>query len=557
MIARRKDIDGIVFEKLVIGGANRLRENVETVNDLNVFPIPDGDTGDNMLRTISGGIAAMKKVTENSVGKKAKALSDEMLLNARGNSGVIFSQLFYGISEGLKDFDTVSLKEMSEALKEGVKTGYGSVIKPVEGTMLTVAREATDKVAEDINEDSDLDSFATDFVGEMRESLKRTPDLLAVLKEAGVVDSGGAGLLYMAEGAKDVINGKETEEKEFEKTDTAVKLDFSRFNENSIMEFGYCTEFLLQLQKIKVDIPSFDVSVITEYLKSIGDSLVVVKTGSVVKVHVHTLTPYKALEFAQKFGEFLTVKIENMTLQHNEVIAKEDKKDIKDEFKVEKARKKYGLCTVATGNGLIEIFKELGADAVIDGGQGKNPSVNDFIEKFEEINADNIFVLPNNSNIFMAAKSAAEIYNKSKVFVIESKNIGQAFSALSMLDYSGEPEEIAETMKDDIKDVVTGMVTRAVRDACLNGVEIKKDNYVGFTDKTMYSCDLDKVKTAIDLAKKLGAEDKAIMTVVYGIDATEIERKYFASLIAENFNELELYEIDGGQDIYDFIMIIE
>ncbi|MDY6367601.1 MAG: DAK2 domain-containing protein [Clostridia bacterium] len=552
-----KIIDGATFENLIISGVNRLKRQVDVVNDLNVFPIPDGDTGDNMLSTISGGIAAMRRVEDNSVGKKAKALSSEMLLHARGNSGVIFSQFFYGLSLGLEGLDTADVSQIISALESGVQKGYSAVVKPVEGTMLTVAREAVEKSAKAVNGDTDLLSFANGYVSEMKESLKRTPELLYVLKEAGVVDSGGAGLLCMAEGIKDALTGNgDVEYSEVAATSTK-EVDLDKFTENDVMKFGYCTEFLLRLQKSKVDTDNFDVNEIIKYLETIGDSIVAFKTGTIVKVHVHTLTPYKPLEFCQKFGEFLTVKIENMTLQHNELSDEEKETSFAEEFKVKKARKQYGLCTVASGDGLKDVMKELGADAVIDGGQTKNPSVNDFLSAFDEINADVIFVLPNNSNIFMAAQSAADIYKDSKVYVVPTRNIGQAYSALSMLDYSGDAEEIAKRMESDAQDVCTGMVTVAVRDAEMNGVKIVKGEYVGLTDKTMLTCNKDKVAAALDLIKKLDGENKILVTAVYGNGATAEDRARLSKGVKQNFPDLEMYEIDGGQEVYDFILIIE
>lgn len=560
-LAKSKGIDGQTFERLVICGVNRLKEQVGVINDLNVFPIPDGDTGDNMLSTISGGISAMRKVSENSIGKKSKALSDEMLLHARGNSGVIFSQFFYGLSCGLSGLDVADINQITAALKEGVKKGYSSVVKPVEGTMLTVAREAAEKSALNLDENTDLLSFAEGYVSEMKESLKRTPDLLYVLKEAGVVDSGGAGLLCMAEGVKAAISGDAvaeiaaTEDAAY----SAKEINLDKFTEDSVMKYGYCTEFLLRLQKIKTDVAAFDVKVIIDYLNTIGDSIVAFKTGSMVKVHVHTLAPYKALEFCQKFGEFLTVKIENMTLQHNET-AKEERKEngISDEFKVKKARKKFGLCTVASGEGLKSVLYELGADAVIDGGQTKNPSVGDFMAAFDDINAENVFVLPNNPNIFMAAKKAAELYKNGKVFVVATKDVGQAYSALSMLDYSADDaEKIAAQLLDDSKDVITGMITKSIRNAEINGVKIEKGGYIGFTEKTMLTCNKDKIDAAKELVEKIGGDDKALITAIYGVGASDEDRKRLYKTITERFKNIEMYEIDGGQSVYDFILIIE
>lgn len=549
-----KIIDGELFERIVLAGAYNLKANIDTVNDLNVFPIPDGDTGDNMYMTIKGGLSGLKSVSENSVGLKAKALADGMLLNARGNSGVILSQLFAGLASGVVGLDTVDVNGFGKALKAGVKQAYASVVKPVEGTMLTVAREAAEYGAQNSGADVTLGAFFDGFVNEMKVSLDNTPNLLAVLKEAGVIDSGGAGLLYIGEGMKKAVEGKEiavTEDSGAYDDD----IDFSKFTEDSEMIFGYCTEFLLQLQNSKVNAKEFDITPIVEYLNTIGDSIVAFKTGTVVKVHVHTMTPYKALEYCQQFGEFLKIKIENMTLQHNESAEKEE---IAKPKKKKLNRTKFGVVTVATGKGLIDTFIECGADVVIDGGQGKNPSIERFIEAFDDANADNIFVLPNNSNIIMAAKQAKDLYKNSNVYVIETKNFGQAYSILSMLDYSADnAEEIAENMKGDMANVVTGMITGSIRDANIDGVEIEKGQYIGFTDKIMrVACD-DKIQTFCALAENLEADTKEFMIVVYGMSVTESEKQAVREKVEEKYSNLEFYEINGGQEVYDFIMILE
>ena len=549
-----KIIDGELFERIVVAGAYNLKANIETVNDLNVFPIPDGDTGDNMYMTIKGGLSGLKSVAENSVGLKARALADGMLLNARGNSGVILSQLFAGLANGVAGLDTATVHEFGSALKVGVKQAYASVAKPVEGTMLTVAREAAEYGETHSDSSVTLGAFFDGFVKEMKVSLDNTPNLLAVLKEAGVIDSGGAGLLYIGEGMKSAVEGNEIAVTE-DGASADDEIDFSKFTEDSEMIFGYCTEFLLQLQNSKVNAKEFDIQPIVDYLNTIGDSIVAFKTGTVVKVHVHTLTPYKALEFCQQFGEFLKIKIENMTLQHNET---EKKEEIAKPKKVKVNRTKFGLVTVATGKGLIETFMECGADVVIDGGQGKNPSIERFIEAFDDANADNIFVLPNNSNIIMAAKQARDLYKKANVYVIETKNFGQAYSILSMLDYSADDaEEIANNMKLDMANVVTGMVTSSIRDANIDGVEIGKGQYIGFTDKIMRVAKDDKIQTFMALADNLEAGNKEFMIAVYGATATEQEKQAVRELVAEKYTNIEFYEINGGQEVYDFIMILE
>ncbi|MBO7186852.1 MAG: DAK2 domain-containing protein, partial [Clostridia bacterium] len=423
-------LDGKLFEKLMIHGANNLKAHLKIVNELNVFPIPDGDTGENMFMTISGGVNGLKNAKSDSLKDKACGLSNGMLLSARGNSGVILSQFFYGIATGLMDFETADIFALANAFKNGVKQAYKSVACPVEGTMLTVAREAVEYACNNINKDNTIESFFGDYLKETKKSVERTPELLPVLKEAGVIDSGGAGLMYIAQGMVDALCGDEIAVTDLSFESKNTELDFSKFNENSQMEFGYCTELLLQLQNSKCNVESFSEQTIIDYLSTIGDSIVAFKTGTVIKLHVHTFTPYKVLEFCQKFGEYLTVKIENMTLQHNENKKEED--EVKLTFKAQKKRTDFALVTVATGEGLISTFKEMGADVVLDGGQGKNPSIEDFINAFDEVNADNIFVLPNNSNIIMAAKPASTLYQNSKVFLIESKNMGQAYSALSI-----------------------------------------------------------------------------------------------------------------------------
>ena len=549
-----KIIDGILFEKLIIGGVIKLKNNLKIVNDLNVFPVPDGDTGDNMFMTINGGISYLKAVEQNSLYLKAEALANGMMLNARGNSGVILSQLFYGIALGLKGLEVANVTQFSLAFKSGVKQAYEAVMKPVEGTILTVAREAAEFSYNHLDSNSTISSFIKDYINEMHKSLEHTPELLETLKEAGVIDSGGAGLLYIAEGFNDVIEGKEIKDVEIETT-SSKELDTSKFNENSVMEFGYCTELLLQLQTIKVDVTTFDVESIIEYLKTIGDSIVAFKKGTIVKVHVHTLTPYKVLEFCQQFGEFLTIKIENMSLQHNEVITKEsDNSRVRKNLK----RKKYAIITVASGKGLIDTFYDFGVDEVIDGGQSKNPSTKRFIEAFDNVNADYIYVLPNNSNIIMTAKEAKDLYKESKVYVIESKNFGQAYSTLSMLDFSiDDPDEIEKILKEGMEDVTTGMISKSIRDANINHVEIKEGDYIGFSDKIMYVANSSKIATYCELLEKLNGNSKNFLINVFGLDVNEEEKNIIRNFIKNNYPNLEVYEIDGMQEIYDFIIILE
>lgn len=549
-----KIIDGELFATLVLAGVAELKKHIQAVNDLNVFPIPDGDTGDNMYHTIFGGVSGLNKITENNIGKKAVALSDGMLLNARGNSGVILSQLFNGIANGLKDYSSVSVAEFAKAFEEGVKTAYLAVVKPVEGTILTVARESVTYATANVSAEKTLLSFFDDMLVEMKRSLENTPELLPVLREAGVIDSGGAGLFYIIDGMRYAAAGGIVEVSAESSTSSKQNLDFSLFDENSVMTFGYCTEFLLRLQTSKTDVNSFDVQTFIDYLNTIGDSIVAIKTGTVVKIHVHTLMPYKVLEFAQKYGEFLTVKIENMTLQHSETLKNAEKEEVAF-AKVEKPRKKFGVVAVASGDGLINMLKEIGADEVINGGQTSNPSSEDFITAFEKINADCIFVMPNNGNVILTAKQAAKIYKDSEIRVIETKNVGDCYAALSMADFTVDSaDEVEKILLENMQEVITGMVSKAVRDANLNGVKIKKDEFIGFTDKTVYVSEPDKLSAYKNLIAKLGADERPFLITIFGKNVLE-EEKNSVRAFSGTLKNVEYYDVDGGQDVYDFIII--
>lgn len=553
----RKTIDGVLFEKMILGGVANLQANLQKVNDLNVFPIPDGDTGENMYLTLQGGLEQLQASAEKTLGEKAHAMAQGMLLGARGNSGVILSQLFYGLGEGLSHLEEANLQQLGNALKEGVKCAYGAVAHPVEGTILTVAREAVENICLKLTEEMTVEEFFAGYLAEMQKSLEKTPNLLAVLKEAGVIDSGGAGLVYITEGFCRALGGAEIgEELAAGLVSSKKSVDLSKFTADSVMEYGYCTELLLQLQHAKTDVEKFSVDELIAYLGTLGDSIVAFKTGSVVKIHVHTMTPWMVLSHCQKFGEYLTVKIENMTLQHNETVKEEQKPvEIKNP---RRARRQYAIVTVAAGAGLIQTFKDLGADFVINGGQTNNPSAEAFIEAFDEVNADVVFVLPNNGNVVLAAKQAAKIYQDSDIRVIESKNVGQGYSALSMLDYDvGGVDEIVALMQESMQSTLTGMVARSVRDTSMNGVDVEKDAYMGFTDHTMLVCKPTKEEAVCALTEKLGVADKEFLIVVYGKSVTDEEKAAFETFMASTYPSVETYGIDGGQDVYDYLLIVE
>ena len=547
------ELDGTLFADMVRGGTQNLRANAQVVNDLNVFPIPDGDTGDNMSMTMEGGDAALHNLTTDSLCYIAEKLASGMLLGARGNSGVILSQFFAGIAKGLSNVARADAKTLGNAFQSGVRQAYDAVLTPTEGTILTVAREATEYAVARITPETTLEEFFSCFIKEMHTSLQHTPELLPILKESGVIDSGGAGLVYVIEGMNKILNG--------EKVATAIAaapaaqvIDTSAFTADSEMEFGYCTEVLLQLQNSKVDAEAFPVTTISDHLATLGDSIVAVKNGTVIKIHVHTMTPGKVFEFCQQFGEFLTVKVENMALQHSEA-----KTENRFDVPVKKQEHKpFGIVAVAAGEGIKETFRSLGADFIIEGGQTMNPSSEDFLAAFDLVNADTIYVLPNNSNIVLTARQAAGMYDKADIRVLESRTIGDGYAALTMLDFeSGDADQIERDLNAAMEGVVTGLVTRSVRDSHLGGMDIAKNDYIGFAGKEMLSDSTTVTGAACDLLSKLDMTDREVLIAICGKDTSAADMDAVRAYIGEHFPSVELYEIDGGQDIYHFIFVLE
>ncbi|MBE6616958.1 MAG: DAK2 domain-containing protein [Ruminococcaceae bacterium] len=548
-------LDGSLFAKMAQGGAAQLRANADEVNNLNVFPVPDGDTGDNMSMTIESGVAAMEKIESQSLAEVMSALSKGMLMGARGNSGVILSQFFSGMAKGFESCDKADPETVAKALEVGVKQAYRSVLTPTEGTILTVAREAVTYAVTNLTPESTIRTLFADLTEEMYASLQRTPELLTVLKEASVVDSGGAGLFYIMEGFNKVLLGEEISEATSRRQSASVAaIDFSGFTEDSEMVYGYCTEFLLQLQRSKVDPAIFDVSMITEFLKTVGDSIVAFKDGSIVKVHVHTMTPDKVLGFCRQFGEFLTIKIENMSVQHSETIS-----DTSNAPKKAAPRKKYATVAVANGEGIESTFREIGVDVIVSGGQTNNPSTEDFIKAFEEINAEHIFVFPNNGNIIMAAKQAASIYDKADVHVVESKDLGAGYVGIASLNPEAEtPDEAIAGSLEAMQYVTTGCVSNAIRDAEMNGVHIENGDHIGFVGKKIITSMKEKVDAATALVDNMfQIPEKFMVTVFSGKDATEEDNKALLANINANHPDAEVYFINGGQEIYSYIIIAE
>ena len=548
-----KYLGGILLKKMARGGAKELSLNADQVNNLNVFPVPDGDTGDNMRMTIESGVNAIENLDSDNVCDVMKQLSRGMLLGARGNSGVILSQFFSGTAEGLESISRADAYAMGHALQLGVKRAYSSVMSPMEGTILTVARESVEYAVSRIHEHSTIRSLFRDLVQQMKSSLEKTPELLAVLKEANVVDSGGAGLLYIMDGFHRVLNGEEPalgEESVISKPESCIQTTTAPLLDGA-MTYGYCTELLLQLQNAKCDPDTFDMDALRSFLGECGDSVVTIKTESILKVHVHTMKPEAVLDYLHRYGEFINVKIENMSVQHSELAAKEQQGK-------EGEREKYGIVSVCTGEGFRELFTTLGADIVIEGGQTHNPSTRDFLEAFKTLNREIIFVLPNNGNIFMAASQAAQMYTESAVRVIPTKNVGEGYAALSTADLTKEEADVAADMCHAMERVKTGVISPAVRDAELNGISIHSGDTIGIVNKSVVVSEKNRPAAATALARILIGEGECnMLTVFCGTDVDEAEREQVNALIGQDFPNAEVYFTDGGQDVYSYVMVCE
>lgn len=554
-----KQLGGYLFAKMMRGGASELRANAEEVNKLNVFPVPDGDTGDNMRMTIESGVASLENIDTDDLAEVLKVASRGMLLGARGNSGVILSQFFAGMAKGLENVETADAKKLAHALELGVQQAYGSVMTPTEGTILTVAREAVEYAVRRVNSKSTVQTLFADLVNEMNASLMRTPEILPVLGEAGVVDSGGAGLLYIIDGLNRVLNGEDVEDSEeaILPAPKPVPVSEGSFGPDSAMEYGYCTELLVQLMNRKMKEYPFDLDALKLYLANYGDSIVVFQTESIVKIHVHTLRPDKIMRYMLKRGDFISVKVENMSLQHTEL--EDAEKPTEEKPKKEEPKKKYGIVAVSNGAGISDLFRQLGTDQIVEGGQTNNPSTNDFIDAFEKINAENIFVFPNNGNIIMAAGQAAEIYEKAKVYVVPSKSIGAGYVAMSSMSFDfSEPDALMAEAEDAISRVTAAYVSPAVRDADMNGVHVTDGDTMGIIAKEIVISGPDKMVSTYGLIDILLKDhNKFMITVFYGKDATTEERDMLAEYMLKTYPEVEAYYVDGGQEIYPFLFVAE
>ncbi len=546
-------INGALYAQMLRGGTEVLCQHAREVDDLNVFPIPDGDTGENMLLTIKGGAVSKE---DDDLSHAAKSVADGMLLSARGNSGVILSQFFDGISHGFENVREADVKCLERAFRTGVEYAYHAVINPTEGTILTVIREATEFAAS--KHAQTPKEFLAAFLEEARRSLEHTPELLPVLKKAGVVDSGGAGIVYIAEGMKRALSGEDFDVKDGAPAKD-VAIDYSAFGEDSVLEFGYCTELLLRLQNAKTDIAGFSGDGFARELERLGDSVVTVVRGSIVKIHVHTKTPSEVLEFCQRYGEFLSVKIENMSLQHNSRLTEEAAANTAPYAKREPCeRRRMATVSVASGDGIIAAFREMGADEVIDGGRALNPSVEDFVNAFEKVNADDVIVFPNNSNSILTAKQAAEMYADCKIHVVESKSVGEGYAALSMLDTdAGTPEEVADACREAMAEVFTAQISRCIKDTEMDGHALSVGDYIAISGKRVIAARDNVVGVFSDAADAMGLDRHEILILIRGSGLSAEDAERMSARIAEKYPLTEVFIIDGGQDVYDCIIIAQ
>lgn len=542
-------IDGKLFKEMLRSGMNNLANNQARIDALNVFPVPDGDTGTNMSLTFTNGVKEALKCPEDSVGAIAKVLSRGLLMGARGNSGVITSQIFRGFYQAVDDLDTIDAMQLASALVNGSRVAYKAVMRPVEGTILTVIREAADytyayTATDDI---TDCTLVMEKMVEESKISLDTTPDLLPVLKEVGVVDSGGAGLLAILEGMTLALQGKPVE---LEQSSAAVGESAQAKVEGGEEEFGFCTEFILQLSSRGMK--NFSEAKFKDELAAIGNSIVCVQDDDLVKVHVHTLEPATAVRMGKRQGRFVKLKVENMSDQHDEIITRE--KEEAQELASE--HKKYGLIAVAAGEGIQKMFKELRVDIVISGGQTMNPSTEDFISAIEKLNCDHILVFPNNSNIVMAAQQAATVMEDKDVHVLPAKTIPQGLSACVMFNPDASLEDNIADMEEAIANVKTGEVTYAIKDTTYEGLPIKAGQYMGILGKAIVDAKEDMMAVTKDLLKKMIDEDSELVTLIYGENAMKEQADELADFVA-SFSDAEVEVYNGKQPVYSFLIGVE
>ena len=549
-------IDAEVLKKLFLAGAANLEAKKEWINDLNVFPVPDGDTGTNMTLTIMSAAKEVNSLAAPTMQTLSKAISGGSLRGARGNSGVILSQLLRGFTKVVRDYDELDSIIISTAFQKAVETAYKAVMKPKEGTILTVARGMADKILDLSTEIDDLEELLDKVIKYGDEVLEHTPDLLPVLKQAGVVDSGGQGLMQIMKGAYDALMGKEIDYEAVASQggpSGSSEVSAQGLEEKEI-KFGYCTEFIVMLEK------PYDAAKEAEfkaYLESIGDSIVLVSDGEIVKVHVHTNHPGLAFEKGLTFGSLTRMKVDNMREEHQERVIANAEKAAKEQAKKDEPKKKYGFISVSAGEGLSEIFKSLGVDYIIEGGQTMNPSTEDMLNAIDKVNAENVFIFPNNSNIILAANQAQSIVEDKNIIVIPTKTIPQGISALIAYSEEASPEENTEAMTEEIANIKSGSVTYAVRDTEIDDKTIKQGDIMGIGDKTILSVGQNIQDVTRDMIEQLAGDDAELISIYYGSDVTEEDANALAKAVEAVYPDVDVEVNNGGQPIYYYILSVE
>ncbi|MDD7183244.1 DAK2 domain-containing protein [Peptostreptococcus anaerobius] len=550
-------INGKLFRDMFISGANNLQNNKELIDKLNVFPVPDGDTGTNMSLTIAAAIKELNKVESDNLSEIGKALSKGSLMGARGNSGVILSQIIRGISKSVEGKNELGIDEFAKALKSGSDTAYKAVIKPIEGTILTVVRESGEFAVKNVKKNKSFIEFFEKVLIEANKSLEKTPELLKNLKDAGVVDSGGKGLVCLYEGMLSALKGKIVDLQESDKIDSVQSIanDYVETQGELDIKFGYCTEFILESENA-------DPEKIRDIMLKYGDSLVVVGYDGVIKVHVHSNEPGNVLQEALKFGQLLTIKIENMRYQHENLIIPDDDQESnsklasQDKVIVNEESKPFGFITTTMGKGLAGIFEEFGVDIVIEGGQTMNPSTEDFINAINMVNADNIFILPNNGNVIMAANQAKEISEKN-IYVVPTKNIPQGIGCLVSFDPDSDADSNMENFDEVLSNIKSGEITFAVRDTIMDGIEVNEGDVIGITGKSLISSGKDIAEVTKEVVRNMADEDSDIITLYYGEDVEEDDARLLAETIQEEYEDVDVELYYGGQPLYYYLISVE
>lgn len=550
-----KTIDASLVAKMFLSGAYNLEAKKEWINELNVFPVPDGDTGTNMTMTIMSAAKAVSELEACDMKSVSKAISSGSLRGARGNSGVILSQLLRGFTKVVATHDQIDVPVLKDAFEKAVETAYKAVMKPKEGTILTVARGAADKAVEIAATTDDIVIFSEAVIAEAEAVLAQTPEMLPVLKQAGVVDSGGQGLVEVLKGAYDALMGKEIDYSALVSDKTSKPAAVSAPVDEVDIKFGYCTEFFI---KLEAPLKEYQVKEYKAFLESIGDSIAVIADDDAVKTHVHTNDPGLALQEALKHGQLSGVKIDNMREEHEERLFKEQELKAAEEAKLQKEpAKEMGFVSIATGDGLTAIFNELGCDAMIAGGQTMNPSTDDILSAVEQVNAKTIFVLPNNKNIILAANQAAAICEDKKIVVIPTKTIPQGITALISFDPDASVEDNEANMTAEISNVKTGQVTYAVRDTMIDDKEIKKDDFMGMGDSGLLSVNADISVAFLEMIDAMVDEDSSVVSIYWGEGSDQDKAEALGTAIEEKYPDLEVEISEGGQAVYSYICSVE